>query len=279
MKEVFNNYIQYKYITIANIILCVILGIFANILIKNNIKLRSEAFIFMFDINNDYQIPPEILGKTEFLLEKGNIESAFQSRIKSYRNLLEWTKLNELNIESINMNLYLSLELDKAGKIFVSDANDYIISENDILLISDYLDFSLKKSNYILSSKLKNLISHNNKSQACNKMGTFIKFGYLQQHENILQYYFESCIKEFAEEEFFQQDINLIELSQNFKKYYKSDISGFVIYDFVSLSNKKKQTIYFNNLRVINLYTVIATILFFSLIIQNLIIILLQSRD
>lgn len=279
MKEVFKNYLQYKYITIANIILCVILGIFANILIKNNVKLRSEAYIFIFDINNDYQIPPEISIDSDFLLERGNIESTFISRIQSYKNLLEWTKINELDIESINMNLFLSLELDKAGKIFVSDANDYIIEENDILLISDYLNFTLKKNNFILSSKLLNLISYNNKSQACESMGTFIKFGYLNQHENFLEYYYENCIKKFADQGFFNKQIDIYELSQNFEKYYKSDLSPFKIYDFVSLSNKKKQTIYFNNLRVVNLYTVIATILFISLIIQNLIIVLLNNRD
>ena len=161
-------------------------------------------------------------------------------------------------------------------------------SVKPINLISDYIMFSINYLNYIYSIKYQKLIDFNMEQYICANVATFLELDTIKKKQedgnnsSIDQTFSKSLDKliECNENRLNTSKSTFVEsLSLDFEKSFKQEFMDINFYKFIRISDIKTQTEYLNNLRIINIYTIIIILLILSLTFQNIIMIYFERKN
>ena len=287
MQETLSNFLKYKLITVVNIIVTILLSYF----IYNSISLNAKvsSYIHFLDFDSEYTYPAQVsLDNTQFI-NYDRARNDLQEKLQSYSNFKSWLEYNNLNEDDFDYRQFLNLSVNQ-GKIVVIEKNTNSMDQSvkPINLISDYIMFSINYLNYIYSIKYQKLIDFNMEQYICANVATFLELDTIKKKQedgnnsSIDQTFSKSLDKliECNENRLNTSKSTFVEsLSLDFEKSFKQEFMDINFYKFIRISNIKTQTEYLNNLRIINIYTIIIILLILSLTFQNIIMIYFERKN
>ena len=287
MQETLSNFLKYKLITVVNIIVTILLSYF----IYNSISLNAKvsSYIHFLDFDSEYTYPAQVnLDNTQFI-NYDRARNDLQEKLQSYSNFKSWLEYNNLNEGDFDYRQFLNLSVNQ-GKIVVIEKNTNSMDQSvkPINLISDYIMFSINYLNYIYSIKYQKLIDFNMEQYICANVAKFLELDTIKKKQedgnnsSIDQTFSKSLDKliECNENRLNTSKSTFVEsLSLDFEKSFKQEFMDINFYKFIRISDIKTQTEYLNNLRIINIYTIIIILLILSLTFQNIIMIYFERKN
>lgn len=272
-KNIINFYISHKYKTILNIIFITIISFF----IFNNLNLYSKKnkLIIYLGFNNFTNMFTVELGIKDL-----DPRAEFNKKIKSYKNYYLWTESLGSKKPKWNYKNFLDLKFED-DKILVVDDLEKKLTDEAIEEVVSYIEFTggAVNNTFMYLKELSNLeleIEKNNSD--CDKIiGLFLNenISRLLSKSLIEADIFDIQLKECLVNEY--NDNNTLEkrytyimskLLGNTNAQITESENNKLKTTYMEIYDIKKEYIYINNLKAINIYTFTIFLVLISLILQ-----------
>tara|TARA_B100000029_G_scaffold454151_1_gene480465 strand:- start:299 stop:1132 length:834 start_codon:yes stop_codon:yes gene_type:complete len=273
LSEIISNYYKYKKITLLNILVVFTISILSYNYVMG--LMQKDSVIFFIEYNTD----ASLFSSKYDELKIGSLRNQIDTRLQSYTNFQNWKKIESKENMQYSYREFITLRLVD-DRLVIANNNTTFIPEDLVRYLTDYIEFTIRIINFNLTKKTLDEILNDFERKKCDSIQMILgvnaeyKF-YSKSDVSTLINSLEDCIDTYTKTNYFFSDI----YSEYENAISEKNTNKIQINNFINIGNVVNETISINNLKALNIVTYTLILILFSLIVQNIIIILFEERN